>query len=181
MKIHPSITALDNIKSRLECLKNEDEESAKDIKDDLFLLVKMLGDFDEYLQSIRDVEFVHKNMIINSGNIHKINKFINGKNSLIRTICHIKKEIVLGKLKSKMLPKPEKLSIPWVVKNSDFKFLFSVLMILVLAFSFGLVIEAQYKVGKKLAPWLLAPSSQLQLTLQAEKTTPQKPHIDQKK
>ena len=179
MKNSALIAALNNIEERLDNLENEDLHSAQEIKDDLFILINMLGEFNEYLEPINDVEFTHKNMIFSSGNIHKVQKFIDGKNSLTRIIVLIKKEISLGKLKPKMLPKPEKISLHWIFINSDLRTWFSIFAILAFTFAFGLALEARYNVGKKIVPWILSPSSQLQLSLQAKKQPPQKEHRNQ--
>ena len=176
MKAPSPISELDNIIDSLNLLEDEDDSSAYDIRDHLFIFVKMLGGFDEYLQDINNIQFVHKNLIFNTGHIEKINKFVSGKENLLKIVFLIKKEIEFGKLKPKMLPKPKTITLAWLAKNSDFKFWVTVLSILSIVFSLGVVVEAEYKVGKNIVIWILSPSSQLQSASQEQiKIQKQKP------
>lgn len=66
---------LDSIKLRLTELQQEDDKSATEIKPDLFILVKVTGEFDEYLEHINDISFTHKRLVFNSGHIEKKRTF----------------------------------------------------------------------------------------------------------
>jgi len=84
---------LNSIKLRLTELQQEDDKSAAEIKTDLFILVKVTGEFDEYLEAINDVSFAHKRLVFNMGHIEKIRTFNAARENLLRIIEQIQKEI----------------------------------------------------------------------------------------
>jgi len=84
---------LDSIKLRLTELQQEDDKSATEIKTDLFILVKVTGEFDEYLEPINDITFTHKRLVLNTGHIEKIRTFNAARENLLRIVETIQKEI----------------------------------------------------------------------------------------
>ena len=83
----------DAIKLRLNELQQEDDKSAAEIKTDLFILVKVTGEFDEYLEAINDISFTHKRLIFNMGHIEKKRTFNSARENLLHIVENSQKEI----------------------------------------------------------------------------------------
>ena len=84
---------LESIKDALRELRQEDDTSANQIKSDLFTVIKVSGEFQEYLPEINEIFFSDRELVFNSGHIEKVRIFNSAREHLISVIAQIQKEI----------------------------------------------------------------------------------------
>ena len=109
------IKKLESIKIALYELRQEDNAAANKIKSDLFTVIKVSDDFQEYLQEINETSFSHRELVFNSGDINKIRIFNAARERLISLITQIQNEVVA----SEQLSSPNITSKPAAKPNND--------------------------------------------------------------
>lgn len=123
-----------------------DETVSKNIKRNLFALVKVSGSFDEYLSQINDLTFKPTDFLYSEPH-HLVREHFNGtKSNLLTIIDMIRRESQFGKLDDIELIKPSTITIPWLWKNLSVNSILWLLGILAIvassSFAFGCYVSA---------------------------------------
>lgn len=94
-----------------------DRDLCREIKKNLFVLVKVSGSFDEYLDQINELTFKPTSIIYSEPH-HMVRQHFDGtKERLLDIIDTIKREVSFGKLDDVTLEKPDTITFPWLWKN----------------------------------------------------------------
>ncbi|EGQ8107680.1 TPA: hypothetical protein I7259_11445 [Vibrio parahaemolyticus] len=98
-----------------------DKTVSKNIKRNLFALVKVSGSFDEYLPQINQLTFKPTDVLYSEPHHIVREHFDSTKSSLLTIIDMIRRETQFGKLDDIELVKPSTITVPWLWKNLSVK------------------------------------------------------------
>lgn len=136
------LSNISTIENQLNMLTYDeyDRSVGRDIKQNLFALVKVSESFDEYLPQINDLTFKPTDFLYSEPHAIVREHFNGTKKQLLGIIDIIKREVNFGKLDDITLVKPETITFPWLWDNLSVRnvvWLCGILISMII-FSFGL-------------------------------------------
>ena len=143
----------------------------------MFTLVKVTEAFEEYLHKINNQKFTSQEFMFNSGHGSKKEIFNLARENLIGVVNQILREVKYGALKPKLLPAPETVSIIWLLKHGSLSFWGTVVLVFIIAFGLGGLVEKKYGNVNTILKGALHPTEQLESEInEKSKIEAQKPN-----